>query len=143
MIDRRGLINMFILFEVWDKIFATGVGAAMTGLGLYVNSKVKKKDDKKKVFNRIISDNRSLFEVVLKGATGEGNIDYIALREELDKSSILLDLWDEPRQEFIELYRIHSLDPDEYNKSKKEIYPLLCKIESEFEKCGVDLFGKR
>lgn len=143
MIDRRGLINMFILFEVWDKIFATGVGAAMTGLGLYVNSKVKKKDDKKKVFNRIITDNRSLFEVVLKGATGEGNIDYIALREELDKSSILLDLWDEPRQEFIELYRIHSLDPDEYNKSKKEIYPLLCKIESEFEKCGVDLFGKR
>lgn len=143
MIDRRGLINMFILFEVWDKIFATGVGAAMTGLGLYVNSKVKKKDDKKKVFNRIISDNRSLFEVVLKGATGEGNIDYIALREELDKSSILLDLWDEPRQEFIELYRIHSLNPDEYNKSKKEIYPLLCKIESEFEKCGVDLFGKR
>lgn len=134
---------MFILFEVWDKIFATGVGAAMTGLGLYVNSKVKKKDDKKKVFNRIITDNRSLFEVVLKGATGEGNIDYIALREELDKSSILLDLWDEPRQEFIELYRIHSLDPDEYNKSKKEIYPLLCKIESEFEKCGVDLFGKR
>lgn len=143
MIDRRGLINMFILFEVWDKIFATGVGAAMTGLGLYVNSRVKKKDDKKKVFNRIITDNRSLFEVVLKGATGEGNIDYIALREELDKSSILLDLWDEPRQEFIELYRIHSLDPDEYNKSKKEIYPLLCKIESEFEKCGVDLFGKR
>lgn len=143
MIDRRGLINMFILFEVWDKIFATGVGAAMTGLGLYVNSKVKKKDDKKKVFNRIITDNRSLFEVVLKGATGEGNIDYIALREELDKSSILLDLWDEPRQEFIELYRIHSLNPDEYNKSKKEIYPLLCKIESEFEKCGVDLFGKR
>lgn len=134
---------MFILFEVWDKIFATGVGAAMTGLGLYVNSKVKKKDDKKKVFNRIITDNRSLFEVVLKGATGEGNIDYIALREELDKSSILLDLWDEPRQEFIELYRIHSLNPDEYNKSKKEIYPLLCKIESEFEKCGVDLFGKR
>lgn len=134
---------MFILFEVWDKIFATGVGAAMTGLGLYVNSRVKKKDDKKKVFNRIISDNRSLFEVVLKGATGEGNIDYIALREELDKSSILLDLWDEPRQEFIELYRIHSLNPDEYNESKKEIYPLLCKIESEFEKCGVDLFGKR
>lgn len=130
------------LWPILSKIIDTFLGAGLTILGVVISNRVRRREEKRNSLSMLLQNNKELFSVIFKGATGKGNIDYVALREELEKSNILIMLWGNLRTEFKKLYYIHSLEPNEYNNSKEEIYKILCNIEKILSRCGEDLFEK-
>lgn len=109
----------------------------------YINKKNQEKTERKNLLILLTQSNPRLFSIIHIGSLNKNKIDYAELRKELKNTSIIWILPTEVKEPFLELYRIHAYDSQEYDINKQNIYNCLVKIENEFNKYGVDLFGDK
>lgn len=109
--------------------------------GQYIARKNQEKTDKKNMITLITQSNATLFTLIFRGSININSINYIKLREELDKTNIIYILPSNLKSIFIELYTIHYSGPEFYDKNKNKIHGHLKKVVEILNKYGVESFG--
>lgn len=132
------------------SLFATITGAIIgfigsilsVIIGCIINSKIQKKNDIKNLLIMITQSNHRLFSLIILGSENKVNIDYIALRSELQSCSIVYLLPKSLKEEFIKLYKIFFTNPNYYDEHENEIYLCLKEITEIMNGYGVYFFDK-
>lgn len=133
--------------EAWyeTKLFIALLSATVTIcvfiLGQILSRRLQKKNDKRNTLILITQSNATLFSLIYRGSMGEGNIDFIKLREELIKTNVVFILPEDLKEEFKALYKIYFSGPDHYDENYKQIYKILKNIIAMLNNYGVETFG--
>jgi|SRR5690625_542983 len=136
----------FILLTAWYELNVIGVivGAGFTILtfivSLYFTNKYQSKKERQNTILIITQSNGRLFSLIYSGSLDSNNIEYIDLRNEIEKSNILYVLPHDIRPPFIDLYKIFLSDTKYYKQNKKYIHQQLVDIVSKIEEYGADAF---
>lgn len=128
------------------KIIHTLIGALISIFVLVITQYITGRREKTKYKQTMLSwltiNNSSLFTLIFQYSLNESNIDYVKLREELNKvGSFIYILPNDLQIDFMDLYLIHQKDPNYYDTNKDRIFPLLVSIVAKLNKYGVEAFG--
>lgn len=89
----------------------------------------------------ITQNHTELFNLIYLGANHSEILDYIRLREELQKSNIIYLLPLDIKMEFESLYSIFFNCPDKFKRDKNMVPNILKNITIKLNEYGVDVFG--
>ncbi len=139
----------FQTVNAWYEMNVTGVlvGAMITLVTViisqYYNKKYQMKKEKQNIILLIVQSNALLFSLIHQGSIDKESIDYVKLREELEKSNIIFILPKDIKISFTELIKIHFKGREYYRENKPFIHKYLKEIIKNLENYGVDAFGDK
>jgi hypothetical protein len=128
------------------KAFHTVIGACLTLITFFVTQYLTGKREKIKyrqtMLNWLVQSNHSLFSKIYYYSHNKNNIDYAALKLELNKTgSFIYILPPDLKKDFEQLYLIYYTDPEFYLENQHRIYGLMVSIVEKLHRYGVDAFG--